>query len=186
MGFKRLLLVVLLVSLYSFSCAPRLTLVQLEEKYGSSKPLIVKYGATERISGGTSWRVYMTAEDPDGDMDKVTFELKQPGRGIYPSQRKKLDSDQGKTFSGYFFLRTPSTSVKNVGAYQAITFTLKCKVVDKAGHTSEEITLPFRIVTGKIEQPVPPNFGENEVQSLGPILIKIISEERDQDRSRTP
>lgn len=176
MKATRLLLTLSMTGLLVWSCAPRMTPAQLEEKYGPHSPVVVKYGASEKVTAGQPWRFFLAARDPDGDMDRIRFEIKQPGKGIYPVHWKKLAPDMAKIFSGYFYLNTPAVTPSTGLDLLFITLELRYKIYDKAGHASEEITVPFELATSRIRQSVPAGFDEGEAQSLGPIMIRLRSE----------
>jgi hypothetical protein len=173
---KRLLLLIGITSVFSWGCTAPMTAVQLEKKYGPNAPVIVKVGAAKQITGGQPWRVYLAAEDPDGDMARIKFEIRQPGRGILPSHWKILDSETSQSFSGYFYLNTPAMTPRTGREFLYVTLTLTIKVFDEAQHGSEEISIPFEITTGDADQPVPPGFSDEENRSLGPIMIDLWSE----------
>jgi hypothetical protein len=176
MKAPRLLLTLSMTGLLVLSCAPRMTRDQLEKKYGPHSPVVVKYGASEKVAAGQPWRVFVAARDPDGDMAQIRFEIKQPGKGLYPVHWKKLAPDMAKIFSGYFYLNTPAVTPSTGLDLLFITLELRCKIYDKAGHASEEITVPFELVTSRIRQSVPAGFDEDEARSLGPIMIRLRSE----------
>jgi hypothetical protein len=145
------------------------------KKQDSNPPVIVKYGASEKVTAGQPWRVFVAARDPDGDMAQIRFEIKQPGKGLYRAHWKKLDRDLAGGFSGYFYLNTPKISPDSGLALLFITLELRCKIYDRADRASEEIRLPFQIVADRIEQPVPADFHEYDARSLGAIMIQLRS-----------
>lgn len=153
-----------------YGCAPPMTSEELEARYGRQTPTILKYGAVDRLKSGQTWRVFMAAEDMDGDMDTVVFEMHQPGLGWYPAHWKRLGVESARSFSGYFFLNTPAFRTQGLWGLQ---LTLTCKVRDKAGHSSELIRLPLKFVGKKVPQPAPEGFTQQDVRSLGPIMIDL-------------
>ncbi len=171
--FDRLLLYVTALVVVLCGCAPALTRKELEQRYGLQAPAVLKYGAVDRLKSGQTWRVFVAAEDPDGDMDAVVFRVYQPGTGWYPAHFKKLREAGSRSFSGYFFLNTPGFWTYDMWG---LRLTLTFEIRDKAGHRSDVITLPLQFVGKKIKQPVPEGFTEVDVRSLGPIMIDFVRE----------
>ena len=178
MKFLKLYVLIALLGFISFGCAPKLTKAQLEEKYGTNAPAIVKYGAADRVTAGKPWRVYLSAEDPDGDMSNLIFEIYVPGKGPFPAYWKRLGPDMSKSFTGYFYLNTPKISTAKGADYYFVTMQLRVKILDKVDRASEEIVIPFRIVTESVDPTMPENFSQDENQALGPIMIRLHTRNR--------
>lgn len=173
-----LLLLTGLAVLFS-CCAPRLTKKELEMQYGRHAPAIVKYGAVDRLKSGQTWQVFLAAQDPDGDMKEVIFELYQTGKGWYPAHWRRLKGEERRSFAGYFFLNTPAFWSTELFAQK---LTLKCRVRDTCGHDSNLIALPLEFIGREVPQPVPKGFSEREIRSLGPIMIDIIPEDNGEEK----
>jgi hypothetical protein len=157
-----------------FACAqPPQTQPPGLEGFFADSPKILKYGATHRLRQGQTWRVFLAAEDPNGDMVEVVFLLRQPGQGSYEDIRR-LKGDDTKAFSGYFYLNTPLPPPMD---FWGLTLTLTVRIRDKVGLSSEVLTLPVKIVGTRQEQPVPAGFTEEEVRSLGAIRILLYRED---------
>jgi len=176
--FDRLIHYLTVLTVVLCGCVPALTPKELEERYGLQSPAILKYGAVDRLRSGQTWRVFVAAEDPDGDMDAVVFRVYQPGTGWYPAHFKKLREAGSRSFSGYFFLNTPGFWTYDMWG---LRLTLTFEIRDKAGHRSDVITLPLQFVGKKIKQPVPEGFTEEDVRSLGPIMIEFVREDNGGD-----
>ena len=176
----RLLLFLTALGLLLYGCASHKTWEELEAEYGPNSPEITKYGAVDRLRLGDVWKVYVAAEDLDGDMDVIEFDLHQPGQGWYTSHRRRLQGEESKAFSGYFFLNTP----RRVWSLRYLTLTLKFEIRDKGGHKSEVINLPLTLVGHTVEQPIPAGFTEEENRPLGPILIQLYNEDESEGRRR--
>ena len=166
-------MVLILAGFLFWSCSARQTPEQLKEKYGANPPKIVKYGAAEKVFAGRTWRLYVSAEDIDGDMDAIRFEIKQPGKGIENRFFKISDPTMTRSFAGYFYLHTPTLSPRVDKDFLFNPLRLKMKIFDKANHKSEEITIFFSIVSSSVDQPMPSNFSADENRALGPITIQL-------------
>jgi hypothetical protein len=138
-------------------------------------PRILKYGAVDRIKSGQTWRLFVAAEDPNGDMEDIIFEIYQPGQGWYPEHDRRLQGDASKAFSGYFYLNTPVGWRDDLWGLE---LTVRFRVRDKVGYTSEMISLPLKFIGRQVEQPIPPGFTEDEVRPLGAILIDLYREDQ--------
>ena len=165
-----------LVGLFMWGCAPTLTQKERVEKYGPNPPVIDAYGAAAEAAAGRSWRVYVAAHDPDGDMDRVLFELDRPGYAIR-DYHKRLGNDLGQSFSGYFYLTIPNVSAWRGQALLGNALTMECEIIDKAGHKSKLITLPFQVVLSPVPHQTPEGFAEVEANNLGPIMIRFEMEQ---------
>ena len=75
MVFDRLLLYLTALGVLLYGCAPPMTSEEKEARHGRQAPTILKYGAVDRLGSGQTWRVFVAAEDMDGDMDTVVFEM---------------------------------------------------------------------------------------------------------------
>lgn len=144
------------------------------EGYFEDGPKILKYGAVDRIKAGQTWRVFVAAEDPNGDMEAIVFEMYQPGQGAYPEHDRRLKGEETRAFSGYFYLNTPALWREGLWG---LTLTLKFKIRDQVGYMSEVISLPVKFIGTRVEQPIPEGFTEEEVRPLGAILIDLYRED---------
>jgi len=137
-----------------------------EAIYGKASPLIHKSYAANQIWPGDTWKVYLIASDPDGDMKQIVCTIDQPGVGIYPASITRIAEGQRKELSGYLYLNTQG--FENLAF---VTLTLSVQVQDMAGHFSLPAAFPVLLTpTGQQEPPPPGDFQED---NLGPILIRL-------------
>src|SRR5512136_2546031 len=79
-----------------------------EKTFGSGVPVISQSFASPKISPGGTWKVYLTASDPDGDMKNIVCVIDQPGVGTYPVGITRIKKDEDRReLSGYVYLYTP-------------------------------------------------------------------------------
>jgi hypothetical protein len=52
--------------------------------------------------------IFIRAEDPDGEMKTIAAVLWQAGVGYYPTEVSMLKAEDGKQFSGYLCMKTPT------------------------------------------------------------------------------
>jgi hypothetical protein len=164
---RRIFLVVAALLLFT-SCAG-MSKAEREKIYGKAVPVITASFASERITQGEHWLVYLNASDPDGDMDSIVCVIKQSTADPYTPQWVKVPDDQRKDLSGYIRLDTE-------GPRGAVTLKMLVYVVDKAGHRSKPASyyLSFNSYE-KIPQASPPP-GRFENKDLGRIPITLETE----------
>jgi hypothetical protein len=151
------------------SCAGLESMQKREEIYGKAIPVIHQTFAADQIWPGQTWKVYLNASDPDGDMESIVCAIDQPGVGIYPASITKISEENQKELSGYIFLNT-----------QVLTFdltfenlTLTVQIRDKAGHYSPPAMFPLFLNASSQQASPPPGFFK-EID-LGPIMIQLRS-----------
>jgi hypothetical protein len=137
-----------------------------EAKYGKSVPVIQKSFASKGISPGQTWKIYLIASDPDGEMKNIVCTIDQPGVGVYPASFTKIKEENRKELSGYIYLNTQS--------WDDLTFlnlTLTVQIQDEAGHFSAPAIFPLSFNSRFAQEPAPP--GVFQEKDLGPILIRL-------------
>ena len=156
-----------LALLFLAGCAGFMSLEETEKKYGKAGPQITRSFASPEIKLGDSWKIYLNASDPDGDMKTIVCNLRQTGVGAYPVSFIKIPDDQNRNLSGFIFLNTLGASREVEGQ----SFTLTVQVQDKAGHSSEPSSFPLAFSSlGQQESP-PPNAFQD--RNIGPLLITL-------------
>jgi hypothetical protein len=156
-------------------CAALGGMEEREKLYGTAVPAITESFASKQVTMGKSWRVYINASDPDGDMDQIVcyvdFQagLLQP----YPISNTKIGKDQQKNLSGSLYLDTS-------GLLRPISITLIVQIRDQAGHFSAPVSFSVNIgepsqKQNEIWQEEPPR-GIFQDKNLGPIMITLTSE----------
>ena len=139
------------------------------EKRGAS---IIHAFAVDQGHYGYIWKIYLEAEDPNGQMFKIACSVDQPGFGRYPTDWIYLKPEFQKHFKGYIQWNTFTSKISPLldGTY----ITLKVSVVDKAGNESNSVFFPFTFRSGVTSQPtLPPPFDQGYIQRLGHIDIDL-------------
>lgn len=161
--FISLLLVIIL---FAFSQA------WSQPKLGTKAPIITHSFAVERGYNGYIWKIYIEAEDPDGDMSKIASVVDELGYGRYPTDWIILKPQYRNHFNGYIQWNT------NSGYYfpEWTQITLKVLVIDKAGNESNVVFFPFTFESG-VKDPykykLPPPFDQGYLPNLGYIHIDL-------------
>ncbi len=150
------------------SCAGLEPIQKREEIYGKAVPLIRQSYAARQIWPGETWKIFLIASDPDGDMKNIVCTIDQAGVGTYRVSITKIQEENQKELSGYIYLNTQS-----VDDLDFVNLTLTVQIQDKAGHYSEPSTFPLLLRSTSVQEPPPPGIFQ-EV-NLGPIMIQLRS-----------
>lgn len=161
------LLSLIFISYLLCGCAPTLTVAELEQKYGTRKPVIESYFASDTVRNGDIWKVYFSAHDPDGDMEFIAITIDQTGI-IYDPKLIRIPKGDRKTITGYIYLHVPVRGIW----FEKITLSLS--ILDKAEHKSNKVLLPLYICDER-PKPLPPKFGEEFERPVGWIPIDLRS-----------
>jgi hypothetical protein len=138
-----------------------------EGKRGGNPPAIQGSFAAREIAPGATWKIYLRASDPDGDMKRIVCTIDQPGAGAYPVRFIPIPEDQKKELSGYIYLHTFQSQ-----GMAHLTLRLTIQIQDQGKNESPPIHFPLRFnPLAKEEEPPPGTFGERD---LGPIMIELV------------
>ena len=158
-----------LLAFFATNCTLFMDAQQREKVYGKAVPVITESFASKECLPGDTWKIYLKASDPDGDIDYVASVVYQPGWGDYPISRTRILEGSGKELNGYVYMNT-----LRPGGYNFLnffTFTVTVQIMDKAGHYSKPVEFPVSFNYRAVQEPPPPGvFQEN---ALGPILVKL-------------
>jgi hypothetical protein len=153
--------------LFVLGCAAMGTLQEREKIYGKALPVIIQSFAAKEIRTGDTWKVYLNASDPDGDMKNIFCVLQQTGLGVYPVGITRIKEGDRRELSGYLYLNTPDPS----NALNFAELTLTVQIQDRAGHFSEPAIFPLSLQS-RSTQKAPPSEVFQE-QDLGPVMIQM-------------
>ena len=166
---KKLLGIVALVLLSGLGCATMMDMQEREKMYGKAAPVIAASFASQELSPGANWKIYLKASDPDGDMQSVVAVVEQRGSGPYPISYTRLKEGNQKELSGYVFLNTSGPYGDSWLYSYSLTITLQIK--DRAGHYSQPVVFPVAFDNRFTQQSPPPGtYAEN---NLGPVLVVL-------------
>jgi len=145
-----------------------------QPKPGTSAPIIKHAFAVEKGSYGYIWKIYLEAEDPDGDMLRIASVVDQVGYGYYPANWTYLKSPTQKYFKGYLQWNTFSSKTHYLREWTQIG--LRVSVFDKEGNESNEVILPFEFVSGvrgQYQYQLPAPFDQGDIPRLGFLHIDL-------------
>ena len=132
-------------------------------------PVILGYYAPEAIRPGITWKIYLRAEDNDGDMAYVATTLYQADFGYYATDYTRLKGNDKKKCLGYIALKTPSDTKLTLDK-----FTMQIVVVDSQNYQSKAIQLPLTF-TSLTQPEIPAEWQAAENHPLGELVTKIQS-----------
>jgi hypothetical protein len=139
---------------------------------GTKPPVITNAFAIEKGYFGYAWKIYIEAEDPDGDMLRIASVADQPGYGRYPTDFIYLKRQNQNRFRGYIQWNTYSTKTNFLREWTPIT--LSVSVLDKAGNESNVVVFPFLFVSGSVAPYKPPApFDQADLPKIGNISIDL-------------
>ena len=155
----------LLVAVFVFLCLAMgcATLMSPKEEVKAT-PVITQSFASREIRIGDTWKIYLNASDPNGEMIKISAIVDQPEQ-IYPEGITKVSKENGKGFSGYLYLST--ASLANV--LDGTSIRLWVQIQDRAGNFSQPAIFPL-IIKSVATQEAPPQ-GVFKEGDLGPVVL---------------
>lgn len=152
----------------AMGCAAMEPIEVREGMYGKAVPVISQSFASKQISPGDTWKVYLNASDPDGDIKNIVCIIEQPGTGAYPISFLRISEGNRKEFSGFIHLYTGG--IKNL---DSVNLSLTVQIQDRAGHFSQPAVFPLSFNSRYTQENPPPGmFPEKD---LGPIMIRLHS-----------
>ncbi|MBP1723562.1 MAG: hypothetical protein H6Q44_1267, partial [Deltaproteobacteria bacterium] len=147
-------------------CAAMEPIEVREKTYGTAPPVISQSFASKEARPGDTWKVYLKAEDPNGDMKRIFCTIDQPGMGTYPVSDMRIKEADRKELSGFIYLNIPGRRDLDF-----VSLTLTLQIQDMAGHLSQPAVFPLALnPRATRESPPPGTFPEKE---LGPVMIQL-------------
>jgi hypothetical protein len=123
------------------------------------------------VSHDDTWKIYVEASDPDGDMRRFVYNIKisetGSGRGAYYVYIRKADRER---MLGYLdvLIAPPQTAQAEWG-----NLTLTLYIRDRAGNSSEKVAFPVAMTRG-VKQATPPSpFNTGELKGVGTIFYQF-------------
>jgi hypothetical protein len=166
----------MVVLLVTVGCAMMMSFEEREKTYGKEASVITEAYASKQMNAGDTWKVYLKASDPDGDMQSIVATVDLVGSGTHPVSYTRIKDGNRKELSGFVSLNTWNPSGE--AWLNNLTLTLTVQIKDRAGHLSKAVTFPLQFNSRFVQEPPPSGvFAE---QHLGPIMITLRSFNDDQ------
>jgi len=138
----------------------------LESPKGAEKtPVITQSFASREIRIGDTWKIYLNASDPTGEIKEISSIVEQAGQN-HPERITKVSKENTKEFSGYLYLSTASLA----NALDGTSITLWVQIQDRSGNFSQPAIFPLTI-KNEATQEAPPQ-GIFREQDLGPMVAR--------------
>jgi hypothetical protein len=129
-------------------------------------PVFTKTFASEEISPGDTWKIYLRATDPEGGMKAIHATVDQPGRGQQAAGPIPIPEDQRRELSGFLYLNTAGIQA---GAFLNLTLTVQVR--DQSGHFSQPVSFPLALNPRAVQESPP--LGAFPERELGPIMVSL-------------
>ena len=156
----------LLFTIETLGCAGLEPREMQESKSRKAAPVIRQAFASKQIGPGDTWKVYLIASDPEGEMKNLVCIIDQPGVGEYPVSLTRIKQENQKELAGYIYLNTQSPDDLNF-----VNITLTVQIQDRNGDFGAPAIFPLSFNSRFRQEPPPPGiFPEID---LGPILIRL-------------
>jgi len=143
----------------------------MESAFGQNrpaKPVIGESFAAKETSPYETWKIYLKASDPEGEMRSIFAVVEQAGVGPYSLSITRLKGGTEKEFSGYVYLNFlgPNPSILNF-----VHLNLTLWIQDRSGSFSEPARFPLSLNVRFVQEAPPP--GKFQEVDLGPIMIRL-------------
>jgi len=162
---KKIILGVAALFLFT-GCAAFESLQVKEQKYGKAAPVIEQSFASKAMKKGDTWRIYLKASDPDGDMKTIVAYLGGGALGGTTAvSHTRIKENDRRKINGYLYWYPGPES------YAVPEMVMTIQIQDMAGHFSNPVSLPLRMqLSGPQESPPQGVFQEKD---LGPVMITL-------------
>ncbi len=129
-------------------------------------PQITNAFASPHLRPGETWKVYLQASDPNGEMKNIVCTIDQPGVGEYPVSITRVGLGNEKELNGEIYL--PTSTFDHL---DWVTLTLTVQIQDKAGQYSKPMQFHLALNDRYSQESPPPGVFKDD--DLGPILIHV-------------
>jgi len=141
---------------------------------GGSPPVITHSFASKEISHGDIWRIYVEANDPDGDMRQFVCVLTQVGYGYYPSEYVMTKKHHREKIKGYLTFNSGAGGGLRLSEWTQFSMTIHIR--DRGRNTSNKVVFPLTLSQGSKQGAPPPPFDVNGLERLGAIWIELVGD----------
>ncbi len=164
-----IVLVLLLMGLVVFGCSQG----TMATRPSGPPPFITHFFCPNQGPYGEPIKIYLAAEDPSGDMERIAVTVNQVGYGPYFTDWSYLKSGYEKKLVGYLMWDT-SSGAETLPEWTRIT--INVSVYDKAGNQSNAVILPHTFALGgPTNLPMPAIFSQGNVPRLGYVDINLVN-----------
>lgn len=130
----------------------------------TNPPVITNAFASGELAPGETWKIFLQAEDPDGDMVRIICTFEQPGGGVQPAAFIKIREDRRRNLSGYIFLNTAEAPGQSFAGGR-----LTVQIQDRKGALSNSESFAVDLNPRALQKNPPPGVFRDE--NLGPVQL---------------
>lgn len=168
--FERIVLILSLMTL-PLVMAFCTTLAERGPQPGGNPPIITASSASKEVSHGDTWKIYLEANDPDGDMWKFTYTLNDMGvKGGHRVNYVGIREGNRARLLGYLSV---SFSAPNNALAEWASGTLTLRIRDRSGNRSDKVAFPVALTRGVKQAAPSPPFDMGELRELGKIWVQL-------------
>ena len=132
-------------------------------------PIVTNSFASDRLSHGHIWRVYLEANDPDGDMREVLYSVGE-GRPGHRYMSFLIKREYRARLKGY--VNVIISSPETAGAEWA-ELILTLYIRDDRGNKSKDVVHPVSLKRGVLQEFPSSPFDSGGLESLGNIWVQL-------------
>ena len=125
----------------------------MKKEIAGKTPVIKASYAPEKVRRGNALKIYIEAEDPEGEMVRIPVVARQAGYGRYPTDWVHLKPEYRNYFKGFLQWNAPGSETP-VSEWTEVT--LEVSVLDRGGKESDAVTFHFQFVSESIPASHPP------------------------------
>jgi hypothetical protein len=151
-------------------------------KPGGSPPVITGSYASEKLSHGDIWRIYLEANDPDGDMLRFVCVFDQVGYGPYSSAYVPIKKRNRTELMGYLHFHSSAGAGLRMPEWTQLRLTVYIR--DKGGNNSDKVAFPLVLSRGARQESPPAPFDSGPLERLGAIPVRLVNPQEDDDGER--
>ena len=130
-----------------------------------SAPVVEKIWASPTAAWGENWRVYIKAQDPDGDLTEVRFNVEDSRYFQYGAYTfVRLPSDYRSGVNGYISIDLRNTPLE-LG--RGVDLVVTVQLADAGGNATEWVRLPLTL--SRTGQEAAPAGFDDKLVSTGPL-----------------
>jgi hypothetical protein len=166
---RKHLLVLLLVSSL-LGCAFFQELKKVVPERRGSKPVIADSYAPRQVKPGEVWRIFLEAEDVDGDMQDIVSAIVPTTRSIYNYSFTPIKQEEAASFSGYLSVATPLSTYLVGEGFDVIIY-----IRDKAGNRGESVGFDLKF-TSEAGGPFPEKWRIASENRLGQVFSDYLAQ----------
>jgi len=142
-------------------------------KPGGSAPVITHWFASKELSRGDTWKIYLEANDPDGDMRQFVCVFDQVGYGSYSAEYVVIKKRHREKLRGYLNFFSSAGAGLRMPEWTQLRLTVYIR--DKGRNTSNKVLFPLVLTVGAKQIPPPPPFDHGALDKLGTIMVELVN-----------